>query len=247
MLERCVTSLRPQVTLSWDDGHPLDMRVARLMLDCGLRATFYVPISIDRPQLDSHQLLDLCAMGMEIGSHGLTHSVLTRSDNVRGEMAESKDTLEQMLGRKVTSFCYPFGRFNHETALIACETGYRLARTTQDFSIDRRPDCFRMPVTLQFAPHSRLIYLRHAVRELNTYGIVAWGIRWHFEGDFSRLARRAFRDACRLNGTFHLWGHSWEIEKLGLWSTLADFCRHIGGRHDVNYVTNSCVLSEMTN
>jgi peptidoglycan/xylan/chitin deacetylase (PgdA/CDA1 family) len=218
-----------------------------LMVDCGLRATFYIPISIDRPRLDTDQLLDLCSMGMEIGSHGLTHSVLTRSDNVRAEMVESKDKLEQMLGRLVTSFCYPFGKFNYRIALIARESGYRLARTTQSFSIDRIPACFRMPVTLQFAPQSRIMHLRHAVRGLNTHGIVTWGARWHFEKDLRRLSRRAFDDACRSNGTFHVWGHSWEIDEFGLWSTLADFCREIGGRTDVNYVTNSALLSEMSN
>lgn len=247
MLEQCSTNLRPRVTLSWDDGHPLDMRIGRLMVDCGLRATFYVPISIDRPRLDTAQLLDLCAMGMEIGSHGLTHSVLTRSDNVRAEMAESKDKLEQLLGRQVTSFCYPFGRFNHGTALIARESGYRLARTTQSFSIDRIPVSFCMPVTLQFAPHSRIMHLRHAVRGLNSYGIVTWGVRWHFEGDLRRLSRRAFRDACRGNGTFHVWGHSWEIDELGLWNMLTEFCRDIGKRSDVSYVTNSGVVSETPN
>jgi hypothetical protein len=247
MLKQPSANLQPRVTFSWDDGHPLDMRIGGLMVDCGLRATFYIPISIDRPRLDTHQLLDLCAMGMEIGSHGLTHSVLTRSDNVRGEVAESKDKLEQMLGRQVTSFCYPFGKFNHRTALIARESGYHLARTTQNFSIDPILDRFRMPVTLQFAPHSRITHLRHAVRALNTHGIVVWGARWHFEGDLRRLSRRAFRDACRFNGTFHVWGHSWEIDELGLWSMLADFCRHIGGRSDVSYVTNSCVLPEVLN
>ena len=32
---------KPIATLSWDDGHPLDIRMARLMADLGLSATFY--------------------------------------------------------------------------------------------------------------------------------------------------------------------------------------------------------------
>jgi peptidoglycan/xylan/chitin deacetylase (PgdA/CDA1 family) len=245
MLRQPFTNPRPRVTLSWDDGHPLDLRMARLMVDCGLRATFYVPISIDRPQLDAQQLLDLSAMGMEIGSHGLTHSVLTRSSNVSGEMTESKDRLEQLLGKEVTSFCYPFGKFNDHTAQIARETGYQLARTTESFAIGRVLDRFRMPVTLQFATYSRVVHLRHALRELNIKGLVAWGKRWHFEGDLHRLSLQAFRDACRLNGTFHVWGHSWEIDELGLWDALTDLCQQIGGRPDVSYVSNSSLLSEM--
>jgi peptidoglycan-N-acetylglucosamine deacetylase len=244
MLMQAPAKLQPRVTLSWDDGHPLDMRVASLMAANGLRGTFYIPISIERPQLETHQLFELQAMGMEIGSHGMTHSILTRSDNVLGEMVESKDKLEQILGQPVTSFCYPFGKFNALTALLARQAGYRLARTTQSFSIGRIPDRFRMPVTLQFAPHSRIIHLRHAVRELNVRGMMDWGVRWHFDGDMRRLSRKAFADACRLNGAFHVWGHAWEIEDLNLWGMLADLCRYIGRRADVSYVTNAGVLSE---
>ncbi len=232
------------VTLSWDDGHPLDLRIAQLMADCGLFGTFYIPISITRPQLDDYQLLDLCAMGMEIGSHGLTHSPLTRSRDVQRELLESKDKLEQIIGRRVSSFCYPFGKFNRRAALSARSAGYTLARTTVGFSIVRRFDRFRMPVTVQFAPHSRSIHLRHAMREGNVLGIFNWGSRWHFETELVRLSERAFDDACRQRGTFHLWGHSWEIDDLGLWGMLTEFCQYIGRRSDVTYLTNSCVAPE---
>src|SRR5580658_3012253 len=95
---------KPIVTLSWDDGHPLDMRIAQLMADCGLFATFYIPTSITRPKLDNHQLIELSEMGMEIGSHGLTHSPLTSAPDVQKELVESKDKLEQMIGKPVSSF-----------------------------------------------------------------------------------------------------------------------------------------------
>lgn len=232
------------VTLSWDDGHPLDMRIARLMADCGLLGTFYVPISITRPRLDAYQLLQLCAMGMEIGSHGLTHSPLTRSAEVERELVESKEKLEQIIGRRVSSFCYPFGKFNRMAALSARSAGYTLARTTVGFSIVRRFDPFRMPVTVQFAPHSCFVHLRHAMREGNAVGIVNWGSRWHFDTELARLSRRAFDDAYRLHGTFHLWGHSWEIDELGLWGMLTEFCQYIGRRSEATYVTNSCVMAE---
>ena len=235
---------KPIVTLSWDDGHPMDMRIARLMADCGLSATFYVPTSI-RPKLDDHQLIELSEMGMEIGSHGLTHSPLTSSPDVQRELVESKDKLEQTIGRPVSAFCYPFGKFNRKAAKAARAAGYSLARTTVGFTIVRTFDWFRMPVTVQFAPHSRCIHLRHAMREGNVRGVLTWGSRWHFETELVRLARFAFDDACRGNGIFHLWGHSWEVNDLGLWDMLTEFCRYIGRRSDVTYVTNSCVTAEI--
>jgi peptidoglycan-N-acetylglucosamine deacetylase len=234
----------PIVTLSWDDGHPLDMRTAQLMADYGLVGTFYVPISIARPQLDRCQLLELCAMGMEIGSHGLTHCPLTRSEDIQRELTESKEKLEQSIGRPVSAFCYPFGKFNRRTALLARSAGYSLARTTVGFSITKTFDRFRMPVTIQFAPRSSFIHLRHAIKEGNTRGIVNWGCRWYFETALAELSRRVFDDACQEEGIFHLWGHSWEIDELGLWSMLEDFCEYLGRRSKVRYLTNSCVAGE---
>ncbi len=32
------------ITTSWDDGHPLDFRVAELLSKYGLRGTFYIPM-----------------------------------------------------------------------------------------------------------------------------------------------------------------------------------------------------------
>jgi peptidoglycan-N-acetylglucosamine deacetylase len=239
-----VPEIKPIVTLSWDDGHPLDLRAARLMADCGIVGTFYIPIYITRPQLDKYQLLELCAMGMEIGSHGLTHCPLTRSQDVARELTESKEKLEQTIDRTVSSFCYPFGKFNRVTALAARSAGYILARTTVGFSISRTFDRFRMPVTVQFAPLPSLIHLRHAMREGNARGIANWGVRWHFATDLLGLSQRTFDDACRERGTFHLWGHTWEIDELGMWDKLAEICRYVGKRPDVTYLTNASVAAE---
>jgi peptidoglycan-N-acetylglucosamine deacetylase len=232
------------VTLSWDDGHPLDMRIAQLMAASGLLATFYIPITITGPQLEASQLLDLCAMGMEIGSHGWSHSSLTHSKELERELVESKDQLEQIVGRRVSAFCYPFGKFNRKAALMARYAGYSIARTTLGFSTARTFDRFRMPVTVQFAPQSCFMHLRHALREKNLRGILNWGSRWHCETDLARLLRLAFDDAFVEKGTFHLWGHSWEIDEFRLWDMLTEFCQYAGRRLDVTYVTNSGVLEE---
>jgi peptidoglycan/xylan/chitin deacetylase (PgdA/CDA1 family) len=243
LIEPAIAHDKPIVTLSWDDGHPLDLRMARLMADLGLSATFYVPVSIKGPTLDHSQLIELSQMGMEIGSHGLTHSALTSAPDVQRELAESKDKLEQMIGKPVSSFCYPFGKFNRKVAAVAHSAGYSLARTTVGFRIAREFDRFRMPVTLQFAQHSRLTHLRHALHEGNLRGIVTWGFRGHFEPELMQLAQFAFDEAYRANGIFHMWGHSWEVNDLGLWDMLTEFCRYIARRPGVTYVANSFVVS----
>ena len=43
-------------------------------------------------------------------------------------------------------------------------------------------------------------------------------------------------------GIWHLWGHSWEIDQLGLWDELAEMLDYVHGREDVLYLNNGDLL-----
>ena len=47
------------ITTSWDDGHPMDLRVAELLTRSGLPGTFYVPPSNSRPTLSTAEIRGL--------------------------------------------------------------------------------------------------------------------------------------------------------------------------------------------
>jgi peptidoglycan/xylan/chitin deacetylase (PgdA/CDA1 family) len=55
-----------------------------------------------------------------VGSHSCTHRMLTRLtlDDARREIERSRCLLQEMLGRNVTLFSFPYGEFSDE--LIAC-------------------------------------------------------------------------------------------------------------------------------
>src|SRR6266513_1521638 len=62
------------VTTSWDDGDPLDLRLAEMLSLRGLPATFYVPLSYrDRPRLSDSDMRELADQNFEIGAHGVRH------------------------------------------------------------------------------------------------------------------------------------------------------------------------------
>ena len=68
-------------TTSWDDGHPLDARVAELLSAHGFRGTFYMPLSNREglpvmPPADVRRL----GQGFEIGSHTIDHCYLQTVD-----------------------------------------------------------------------------------------------------------------------------------------------------------------------
>ena len=80
------------------------------------------------------QLREMEAAGIEIGSHTVTHPVLTRvaPDRLRRELEQSRGRLEDMLGHPVTLFCYPNGAYDRTVRDAVARAGYRLAVTSDD-------------------------------------------------------------------------------------------------------------------
>ena len=145
------------VALAFDDGL-LDnyTHVFPLLLQYGMRATFYVVPGYDRvtrwvaPQtgrwsdlpapgftipfasMGTDQRRELARHGMEIGSHSLTHQMLTRvpRDELIREVRDSKEVIEQELGTSVKTFCYPRGRFAPVVLRVVREAGYLGACST---------------------------------------------------------------------------------------------------------------------
>jgi peptidoglycan-N-acetylglucosamine deacetylase len=234
------------VTTSWDDGHPLDRKLAERLARHGMRGTFYAPLHIEGRAVDVREFAKpLEAAGMEIGAHTLTHPVLTSlgEPEVRRELRDGKDGLEQILGRRVVSFCYPKGRHNRRIAAMAREAGYELARTTVSLRTDFDFDPFRMPVSLQVCPQPASAIVTHALRESNWRGLLRWYRAGSARTDLLLLVRTLFRQIRKTGGILHIWGHSWELEAHGYWETLDQILSEVSGAADVAYLTNSQALS----
>ncbi len=229
------------VTTSWDDGDIADVRLSELLLECGVRATFYVPIHFHgRPAGVSRELRGLAHGGFEIGAHSVNHVTLSAvsAAQVRSEVWQSKSALEQTLGLPVRSFCYPGGRYNATVLREVQQAGYIGARTTRMLYFGIQSP-FEMPTTLQAYPHGMSAYLKNLCRGRNLAGL----------GDYARMApgasgwvefgKRLFDMALINGGIWHLYGHSWEIEQLNLWSELKQLLSYVGHRAEAFYATNS--------
>src|ERR1700740_685255 len=72
------------VTTSWDDGHPLDLRVADLLGRYGITGTFYVPKQASWPVMSSAEIRNLSSR-FEIGPHLLEHRALDRLMNQQAQ------------------------------------------------------------------------------------------------------------------------------------------------------------------
>lgn len=82
--------------------------------------------------MDVAQIRQWLGAGHDIGSHTLTHPFLTRLpvSAAREEIASSKKKLEDLFGRAVEHFCYPYGDWNDAVADLVAAAGYITACTT---------------------------------------------------------------------------------------------------------------------
>jgi peptidoglycan/xylan/chitin deacetylase (PgdA/CDA1 family) len=124
------------VFLSFDDNFRSWWQALPLLARLDLPATFYVntaPLSdradegevsayfdrigarSDRASLSSGELREIAAAGHVIGSHSHTHRRLTglTDAEARLDIEVGKRTLEDVLGREVPHFSYPFGMRRH--------------------------------------------------------------------------------------------------------------------------------------
>lgn len=92
------------------------------------RPGFTIPF----PSMQQHHRRELAESDMEIGCHTMNHPSLnkTPSDRLDMEIVASKALLEDQLGMKITSFCYPKGRYNRSVLEKVEQAGYRGACTT---------------------------------------------------------------------------------------------------------------------
>ncbi|MBV9376914.1 MAG: polysaccharide deacetylase family protein [Alphaproteobacteria bacterium] len=234
------------VTTSWDDGHSADLRVAELLAAHGLKATFYVAFNHpNRKEISDGEIRMLYRAGMEIGSHTLTHRLLTGrpAAEVHHELKESRMRLEDIVGAPVTAFSYPQGAFTAVARAALAETGYRLGRSTIAFRTAYDFDPFLMPISLEFCPYSRFAITRHALRDGNLAGLTHWARVAKLETDPLSLARLMFDEILLRGGIFHVNARSWEIDKNKLWDQLDDMARYIAGHPAIHHATNSEVLS----
>ena len=230
------------VTTSWDDGHRLDRRLGDLLDRYGLPGTFYVaPESVEIEPADrlgdaGVRLLD---ERFEIGGHTLTHrkfSTVSLTDAGR-DIIRGRDALEATLSHPVTSFCYPSGDYQPAHIEQVKAAGFAMARTVDRFAVAPAADPWQTPTTVHAYRH--LVDGPVVARIARYRPLAAAQLYWHWD----RLAMALFDGALVSGGVFHIWGHSWEIDKNDDWDRLERVFRHIGGRHDVTYVTNGELAS----
>jgi glycosyltransferase involved in cell wall biosynthesis/peptidoglycan/xylan/chitin deacetylase (PgdA/CDA1 family) len=224
-------SMRPAqprvlMTTSWDDGHPLDFRVAELLEKHGLAGTFYVPRRSQRAVMHPQRVREL-GRTFEIGAHTLEHVRIDRlaDEAASAQLSGSRQWVEEITGKGCKVFCFPGGRFKKRQLRLVREAGFRAARTVELLSIaePRQIDglCV-IPTTIQAFPHGTCAYVKNALLRFSRASYFAL-LSASKSGDWVAQATEMLSRTIERGGVFHLWGHSWEIEQEGQWQQLESF------------------------
>jgi len=98
------------------------------------------------PLITADQVRQLADRGHEIGSHTLSHPILTTMGEKgrRAEINGAKILLEEWTQRDVPGFCYPNGNYDASVIQQLREAGHEYACTTAPGRNDQRTDRFEL-------------------------------------------------------------------------------------------------------
>lgn len=148
--------------ITLDDGYEDSLtRAAPILSDLHVPATVFVTTGLmaqqrdvidgfhrlthyDSTYLTAAQVKELDRTGIEIGAHSHTHANLARLnfDQTWDEVSKSKKMLEDVLGRRISCFAYPFGKkglhYTSMTVRVVRESGFSGAAAVAFRSVNAR-------------------------------------------------------------------------------------------------------------
>ncbi len=222
-------------TLSYDDGVVQDRRLAALFRHYGLKCTFNLGSALlghedkggfrGKPDLDISKVgpdeVKSVYEGHEIAGHALYHSGLDSVGTPLAayEILEDKRRLEELAGRPLRMFAYPFGKYtkeNIETLRLAGYLGARTIRSTREFAL---PENF-----FEWDPTCH-----------------------HNDPDLMDLARRFIEGPPFFPMLFYVWGHAYEFDGEGNWGVIERLAEVMAQNGDkIWFATNGEIIEYVT-
>lgn len=125
------SAMRHPVAITFDDGYRDNLTVALPLLEkFSLPATVFVSAGFigDEGYVSCDELRELSRHPLvTIGAHGLRHRHFKRlpDDEVREELIEARQVLEDITGKRVDLMSWPYGECDRRLEQLSAEGGYR--------------------------------------------------------------------------------------------------------------------------
>lgn len=216
-----------RIVFSWDDGAPQDEKVFELHNKYKIPGMFFVPTS-NREGIDviSPKMIRAAeSKYVHFGCHTHNHTYLTDIPvgEVENEVLENKKYLEEILGHEIDHFCLPGGKYNRDILEIVSKY-FRTIRSADTMNFHRNIDGLISP-TFHFFPRGKISLLGNSCRHksyrqlFKMLGIIS--------SDYFFIIKSLVKWSKGTDDDVIIWGHSWEIDKFGLWGELDSFMKFI--------------------
>ena len=105
--------------------------------------------------MDRKMVREASDRGFEIGSHSATHKRLDKltSHELKSEIIDSKHTIEDITGREVRYFSYPFGRYSGKVLEYIEKANYKAAFSISPKKLKNNP-LFQVPLRGVYGFHT---------------------------------------------------------------------------------------------
>ena len=133
---------RRPIIITFDDGYSSTFHIAwPILRRHGFSATVFLVSSLigktnawdteerQEPLLNVDEIREMQSEGITFGSHTQSHRALSKisPEEAARELDGSRQTLESLLDRRVTSLCYPYAKQNRIVRGLARKAGYTTA------------------------------------------------------------------------------------------------------------------------
>jgi peptidoglycan/xylan/chitin deacetylase (PgdA/CDA1 family) len=230
------------ITTSWDDGHPLDVKLCSILKKNGIKGTIYVPIKNSENVVMKKDEIKNISNNFEIGGHTYNHTILTNetTEIMISELTESKEALQKITNNEITSFCYPRGKYNNKVIEKVKQAGYKNGRTTE---------LFRTAISNPYEIHTTIQavnrILPSKIKQIFNTNDHQIRNNMLFSGmilsNWDKIAIKTFDHVMENGGIWHLWGHSWEIDRNNDWDKLKNVLNYVqtnGKKYGAEFLTN---------
>lgn len=224
---------RLALTFSYDDGVVQDRRLVSILNRYGMKGTFNLNFGIlgfqgfqemNGKEVDiskiSKEEAAVLYCGHEIAGHGMWHSSLPTIGNGAAlwEIIQDKYQLEEVSGKLLHCFAYPFGETDSKVCEMLRLAGYQGARTVESTNRFDLPEDF-----LKWNPTCH-----------------------HNDPNLMRLAKKFCEEPMHPMSParlFYVWGHAYEFDADDNWNVIEELTKYLSNFSDnIWYATNWEIL-----
>ena len=218
---------RKAVTLSYDDGHAVDLKFADIISKAGLKCTFNLNSNVLRKNVITDEEIQekILDRGHEVAVHGYLHTAPSAQRPIEGikEVLNCRLELEERFDRIIRGMAYP------DRSVRFCDNGtsYEIIKAylqSLDIAYARTVggdnDDFRLPEDW----HCWMPSVHHNNPKVLEY--------------IDKFLNIEFTKAKNPPRLFYMWGHAYEFDRNDNWDLLDKICDKLGGHEDIWYATN---------